>query len=126
MSYRVRFGVHAESLRGGRMVGPGDQISDAEALENLHLIDRGVIAEVEPEEEESPAPGIKATSTAKKLAAENGIELELVEGTGAGGQVKEDDVKKAIEAAAAAAAAGNPGGDNADQKSPEGERGGAQ
>ncbi|HVQ60380.1 MAG TPA: hypothetical protein VMS60_15880 [Solirubrobacterales bacterium] len=32
---------HVESLRGGRMVGPGEVVSDAVAKENQRLIDRG-------------------------------------------------------------------------------------
>jgi len=40
---------------------------------------------------------IKATPIAKKLAEENKVDLSLVTGTGPGGRITEEDVKKYIE-----------------------------
>lgn len=36
---------HVESLRSGRLVAPGEEVSDTEARQNPKLIDRGVLSE---------------------------------------------------------------------------------
>lgn len=51
--------------------------------------------EAEPEEE---AESIKATDAARRRAEELGVDLQEVEGTGSGGQITVDDVKKKAEA----------------------------
>jgi hypothetical protein len=43
MTHVVESG-HVETLTGGRMVAPGEEISDAEARKNQKLIDRGVLS----------------------------------------------------------------------------------
>lgn len=43
MSYRVKPAAHVETLRDGRMVGPGDVVSDADAKRNPQLVERGVL-----------------------------------------------------------------------------------
>jgi len=43
MTHVVESG-HVETLTGGRMVAPGEEISDAEAKRNQKLIDRGVLS----------------------------------------------------------------------------------
>ena len=42
MTHVVESG-HVETLTGGRMVAPGEEISDAEAKRNPKLVDRGVL-----------------------------------------------------------------------------------
>lgn len=53
------------------------------------------------QEEEAPKPAdsgrIKASPLAKKVAAEAGVDLSSVSGTGPGGRIVEKDVRKAIE-----------------------------
>lgn len=61
MGYRI-VGDHAEALRDGRMVGPGDRISDADAKKNPRLIEREILVKEadrqKPQAKESrdPAP----------------------------------------------------------------------
>jgi pyruvate dehydrogenase E2 component (dihydrolipoamide acetyltransferase) len=53
----------------------------------------------------------RATPVARRLAAELGVELDRLEGTGPGGRISEADVRRAAEGAPAApATAGAPGG----------------
>lgn len=53
-------------------------------------------AEAEPEAQEPES--IKATDAARRRAEELGVDLREVEGTGSGGQVTVDDVKKKADA----------------------------
>jgi len=53
----------------------------------------------------SPAAGITATPKVRKLAADLGLDLAAVQGTGPGGRITEDDVRRAKDRAAAAPAA---------------------
>jgi pyruvate/2-oxoglutarate dehydrogenase complex dihydrolipoamide acyltransferase (E2) component len=46
----------------------------------------------EPEPEPEPAPEILATDAARQFAADNGIDLTRVTGTGAEGRITKDDV----------------------------------
>lgn len=55
MSHRV-VSDHVESLCGGQMVGPGDQVTDAEAKRNPRLVERGVLAPEFKPEPTVPAP----------------------------------------------------------------------
>lgn len=121
MRYRVRYGVHPESLRSGRTVGPGDELSDEEASENLQLVERGVLFAIDGAQVQ---PTIDASPAAHKMAQEAGIDLAEIAGTGTGGRVIDEDVKKAI--AAAEASNENPDGDDAGHQAPGGQKGGAQ
>ncbi|HEY5837218.1 2-oxoglutarate dehydrogenase, E2 component, dihydrolipoamide succinyltransferase, partial [Streptomyces sp.] len=53
----------------------------------------------------APAVGAYVTPLVRKLAAENGVDLGSVRGTGVGGRIRKQDVLAAAEAAKAAAAA---------------------
>ncbi|MGW2619380.1 2-oxoglutarate dehydrogenase, E2 component, dihydrolipoamide succinyltransferase [Streptomyces sp. NPDC001500] len=72
-------------------------------------------APVTPAPAAAPAPAAQAsdegayvTPLVRKLAAENGVELGSVKGTGVGGRIRKQDVLAAAEAAKAAAAAPAP------------------
>ena len=68
-----------------------------------------------PAEEASPAPvaadqaGGKASPVAQRVAADKGVSLSSIAGTGPGGQITKDDVLAAAEAGSSAAPAGLPG-----------------
>jgi pyruvate dehydrogenase E2 component (dihydrolipoamide acetyltransferase) len=51
------------------------------------------------------AAGVKVTPTAKRMAANAGLDLRAVEGSGVGGKITKDDVSRAASAPAAAPAA---------------------
>ncbi|MGS2587509.1 2-oxoglutarate dehydrogenase, E2 component, dihydrolipoamide succinyltransferase [Streptomyces hebeiensis] len=68
-----------------------------------------------PAQPAAPAPaatasddGAYVTPLVRKLAAENGVDLTAVKGTGVGGRIRKQDVIAAAEAAAKAAAAATP------------------
>jgi hypothetical protein len=69
MSYRVT-SSHAEPLRDGRMVGPGDSISDADAKKNPQLVERGVLVKKpekqKPKSEHGTEAAHKPASQEKK------------------------------------------------------------
>lgn len=57
------------------------------------------VAEEEAEEEaEAPPPKVLATPKVRKLAKELGVDLSMVKGTGKGGRITEEDIRKAEEA----------------------------
>ncbi|MEV6960445.1 2-oxoglutarate dehydrogenase, E2 component, dihydrolipoamide succinyltransferase [Streptomyces sp. NPDC051207] len=73
----------------------------------------------------APAPaatagddGAYVTPLVRKLAAENGVDLATVKGTGVGGRIRKQDVVAAAEAAKAAAAAPAPAAAPAAKKAP--------
>ena len=85
--------------------------------------EEGAVADVTPEAPPAPAAqDVAASPAARKLAAEQGITLAGIAGTGKGGRVMKEDVARAIEAAAdevpAELPAPAPGGDEA---SPDGD-----
>jgi pyruvate dehydrogenase E2 component (dihydrolipoamide acetyltransferase) len=65
-------------------------------------------AAIPPRDEERYAVRIRSTPVARKLAAERGIDLGGVTGTGPGGRVQLDDVRRAIDGPRAAGAAAQP------------------
>jgi pyruvate dehydrogenase E2 component (dihydrolipoamide acetyltransferase) len=65
-------------------------------------------AAIPPRDEERYAVRIRSTPVARKLAAERGIDLGGVTGTGPGGRVQLDDVQRAIDGPRAAGAAAQP------------------
>lgn len=86
--------THAEDLEDGRVVAPGQVVSgvDPEKPHNRRLIEEGKL--VRPTPIEKP----KASDAARSKAAELGVALEDVQGTGAGGAIKVEDVETAAEA----------------------------
>ncbi|MEV6589296.1 2-oxoglutarate dehydrogenase, E2 component, dihydrolipoamide succinyltransferase [Streptomyces acidicola] len=65
-------------------------------------------APVAPAAAEATDEGAYVTPLVRKLAAENGVDLSTVKGTGVGGRIRKQDVIAAAEAAKAAAAAPAP------------------
>ena len=89
-----------------------------ESEELLGRLEEGAVADVTPEAPPAPAAqDVAASPAARKLAAEQGIALAGIAGTGKGGRVMKEDVARAIEAAAdevpAKLPAPAPGGDEA-------------
>lgn len=67
MTYRLTSG-HVEPLHDGRLIGPGDTVSDADAKKNPLLLERGVLTK-EPEKAkraDKTGAGDDATSKDKK------------------------------------------------------------
>ncbi|WP_203138432.1 2-oxoglutarate dehydrogenase, E2 component, dihydrolipoamide succinyltransferase [Microbacterium sp. JZ31] len=60
----------------------------------------------EPEAPSAEDDKVYVTPLVRRLAAQNGVDLASVTGTGVGGRIRKEDVLKAAEAAAAPAAAG--------------------
>lgn len=102
-SYRV-LSKHDENLSCGQMVAPGET-SDRVDPKDSH--DRGLIDEGKliPVSGEKQAPDYTATEAAEKLAAEEGIDLTTISGTGSDDNITQDDVKEAVAARDAEAAA---------------------
>ena len=72
-----------------------------ESEELLGRLDEGAVADVTPEAPPAPAAqDVAASPAARKLAAEQGIALAGIAGTGKGGRVMKEDVTRAMEAAA--------------------------
>lgn len=101
-----------------RVAAQGGGASPATAAEPAHA---APVAQPAPEPAPQPAGGmVRVSPVAKRLAAENNIDINTLKGTGPDGRIVEQDVRKAIEAAAsqpapapaptAAAAAPAPGG----------------
>ncbi len=92
---------HAEDDASGRVFAPGETIPDLDVNDpyNRSKIERGVFVEVEEPEaaEAAPAVAVDATDAAQALAAEKGVDLAQVKGTGKGGRIVESDVEAAAE-----------------------------
>lgn len=88
--YRVS-SSHAEDIHTGASFAPGEVAVgvDPEDPHDAALIEDGRLVEVIPSEP------VKASEAAEKAAAELGVDLAEVQGTGAGGGITVDDVKKA-------------------------------
>ena len=72
-----------------------------ESEELLGRLEEGAVTDVAPEAPSAPAAqDVAASPAARKLAAEQGIPLEGIAGTGKGGRVMKEDVARALEAAA--------------------------
>lgn len=72
MSYLVT-SSHVEPLHDGRMVGPGDSISDADAKKNPRLVERGVLvkeADKRKPKAEKSEPGDAAPEPAEQEKTE--------------------------------------------------------
>lgn len=94
-----------------------------ESEELLARLDEGAVADVTPEAPPAPVEqDVAASPAARKLAAEQGIALAGIAGTGKGGRVMKEDVARAMEPAAgevpAELPASTPDGDEA---SPDGD-----
>lgn len=72
-----------------------------ESEELLGRLEEGAVTDVAPEAPSAPAAqDVAASPAARKLAAEQGIALAGIAGTGKGGRVMKEDVARALEAAA--------------------------
>jgi pyruvate dehydrogenase E2 component (dihydrolipoamide acetyltransferase) len=99
VTYEVRAPVSGRVVKivapKGSKVKPGDPLIDIE--ETAEVIT--VIPEAKPAEKALPSETIiRATPAAKRLARELGIDLSTVTGTGPGGLITEEDVKRYREA----------------------------
>jgi len=90
--YRVN-SRHNEDIASGAQFGPGEWAIgvDPDHPFDRAKIDAGILIP------EQPPPAIKATEAAEKKAAELGIDLSTVTGTGSGDQITIDDVEAAQE-----------------------------
>ena len=69
-----------------------------ESEDPLALLEEGVVADVTPEAPPPPvAQDVPASPAARKLAAEQGVALDDITGTGKGGRVMKEDVARALE-----------------------------
>ena len=69
-----------------------------ESEDPLALLEEGVVADVTPEAPPpSAAQDVPASPAARKLAAEQGLALDDITGTGKGGRVMKEDVARALE-----------------------------
>jgi pyruvate/2-oxoglutarate dehydrogenase complex dihydrolipoamide acyltransferase (E2) component len=108
MSYRLT-SDHSESLCDGRMVHPGDRVSEADAKKNPQLLGRDVLAK----ERAVVPPDINATDAAVRLAKEHGLDLTTVVGTGKDGRIVDADVQAVVDQASVELQHGNkPGGES--------------
>ncbi|HUB99099.1 MAG TPA: hypothetical protein VMS11_04680 [Solirubrobacterales bacterium] len=73
MSYRV-VSNHAESLSDGRIVAPGDHVSDADAKKNARLIERGVLVKEADRHKPAARKTADGPTPAKIPAPEQGEE----------------------------------------------------
>ncbi|KAA0931872.1 2-oxoglutarate dehydrogenase, E2 component, dihydrolipoamide succinyltransferase [Streptomyces apricus] len=97
-----------ETVEVGAELAVIDDGSGAPAAESAPAAEP---AQAPAAEESAPEPAPQATHVTplvRKLAAENGVDLSTVKGTGVGGRIRKQDVIAAAEAAKAAAAAPAP------------------
>lgn len=82
---------HVVSLACGQMLGPGETSTKVDPSNpgDRAQIDGGHLTLIDPE------PQVKATEPAINKAAELGVDLDDVKGTGKGGQIKVEDVEEA-------------------------------
>ena len=82
---------------------------------NPSPIESGTVAAAKTESAPTRAPSkrVIASPRAKRLAAERGVDLASIAGTGADGMITEDDVKRAAEQGAAKPTAATPSSDDA-------------
>ncbi len=65
-------------------------------IDALDAWDSVTVASDETTDEDAPADGLNATDAARDLAADHGIDLATITGTGADGRITVDDVKGEI------------------------------
>ena len=102
--------IHAEEGEivkvGQTLVSIGEEGEEeakaaAEPAEPERRPSYGIVGELEVAEEEAeemPPPRVLATPRVRKLAKELGVDLSMVKGTGKGGRITEEDVRRAKEA----------------------------
>ena len=73
---------------------PGGSSPEVERVVPNALLDSAEATQAAPTDA-SPAGGIRAAPAARKLAAERGLDLAAIKGTGPGGRISLDDVRKA-------------------------------
>ncbi len=104
-------GTDVSAYVAAEKAGAGSEVSSAQVAEKTEQPAAAVEAEAAPPKEEAaqPAPGsngrIKASPLAKKLAADKGIDLKNVSGSGDGGRITKRDIDSYTPAAAAKPAA---------------------
>jgi pyruvate/2-oxoglutarate dehydrogenase complex dihydrolipoamide acyltransferase (E2) component len=93
---------HPEDDAQGRVFGPGELVPNLDIDDpfNQRKIDEGIFYEVDEVDavaaiEEASGPDI--TDAAAKMAAENDVDLDVVEGTGKDGRIIDVDVQKVID-----------------------------
>ena len=91
-----------ETVESEEILGRLDEAQEAAAPEPAKPADAAttgsVPAEAAPSEEEPEAgTGVGVSPSARKLAAEAGVDIASVEGTGKGGRVTKEDVRRAAE-----------------------------
>lgn len=111
--HRVR-SDHPEDDALGRVFGPGELVPDLDVNDefNQRKIDEGIFYSVDPDDVDpdeipaSPGAAPNATDAAVRMAEENQIDLNALEGSGKGGRIIDVDVENAITAATAGAGKG--------------------
>nr|WP_256096442.1 2-oxoglutarate dehydrogenase, E2 component, dihydrolipoamide succinyltransferase [Streptomyces sp. LUP30] len=100
---------------GSAMTSPGGPVRGCTVSNDAAAPAPAAPAPVTPAPAAAPAPAAQAsdegayvTPLVRKLAAENGVDLGSVKGTGVGGRIRKQDVLAAAEAAKAAASAPAP------------------
>ena len=90
-----------ETVESEEILGRLDEAQEAAAQEPAQSADAttgSVPADATPSEEEPEAgTGVGVSPSARKLAAEAGVDIASVEGTGKGGRVTKEDVRRAAE-----------------------------
>lgn len=88
-------GLHLDDVADGRLLEPGRTVDLDEQQQadphNAQRIKAGLLIPVQHDS------NIDATEEAKQLAADNGIDIRDVTGTGANGRVLKGDIEKHIE-----------------------------
>jgi len=86
-----------EDVKVGEVLG---LISEAPSQESAPAEEKSVAAAPAPE---APRSGSKATPSARRLAQENQVDLEQIEGTGSGNQITRQDIETYLQTKKAAA-----------------------
>lgn len=100
--HRVR-SSHPEDDALGRTFGPGELVPNLDVDDpfNKRKIDEGIfylVDEADAADAIREETGPDVTEAAATLAAENGVDLDAVEGTGENGRITKDDVQKVLDA----------------------------
>lgn len=77
---------------------PGPSAAPAEAVQTVQLEGKVQVAEAEERQPVQAEPRLKASPLARRIAAEMGIDLSKVTGTGEGGRITKEDVLAYVEA----------------------------
>jgi pyruvate dehydrogenase E2 component (dihydrolipoamide acetyltransferase) len=105
---RAAVGDQVAWIESAEAQGAGAKAAAPSTPEPVTVAPMPSTAAIPPRDEERYAVRIRSTPVARKLAAERGIDLGGVTGTGPGGRVQLDDVQRAIDGPRAAGAAAQP------------------